>query len=148
MSDNLFPLDCIMLVDDDADENFINRRLIMRENLAHKVLDFVNPAEALAALEQPDMHPVDLIILDVNMPEMTGFEFMTRHHDLPPDRRANSVIIMLTTSLNPRDLDKARKFGDIGYHNKPLRPSMIRDSLRQARAQQRDATGRTEKESI
>jgi CheY-like chemotaxis protein len=63
----------------------------------------------------------DLIFLDINMPAMDGWEFLDKYKELPKDQKAEIVLIMLTTSLNPDDELKTRKMPEIaGFENKPL----------------------------
>lgn len=109
-----------MLVDDDADENFVNERLIRGAGIAAEVIAFENPVEALAHLERDDRAPVDLMMVDINMPELSGFEVLDRHRALPDEKKARKVIMLLTSSLNPVDIERARNYPEIVYTNKPL----------------------------
>ena len=52
---------------------------------------------------------------------MDGWEFLERYRSLPPDRKADIVLIMLTTSLNPDDELRTRAIPEVsGFENKPL----------------------------
>jgi CheY-like chemotaxis protein len=55
------------------------------------------------------------------MPAMDGWEFLERYRSLPAERKADIVLIMLTTSLNPDDELKTQAIPEVaGFENKPL----------------------------
>jgi len=110
----------VLLVDDDLLTNTLNERLIQKGGLGKEVVITTNAQQALEYLESHLEDPPDLIFLDVNMPGMNGFEFLeafqTTYRHL-----MSSVIMMLTTSVNSDDLNKARKYEGVSeYINKPL----------------------------
>ncbi|GAA4457645.1 response regulator [Nibrella saemangeumensis] len=123
------PIRCILLIDDDPDDNFLHRMVIEESDLCEEVRVAENGPEALRYLTQPDdayyLRP-DLIFLDINMPGMNGFEFLEEYEKLPPELKSSLVVLMLTTSLNPVDKDKATRFQAVGgYHGKPLTQAML-----------------------
>ena len=63
----------------------------------------------------------DLIFLDINMPAMDGWEFLDRYRELPREKKADTVLIMLTTSLNPDDEKRTLAIPEVsGFEHKPL----------------------------
>lgn len=117
-------LPAILLVDDDATTNFLNQRLLSRLNVSRAVHVAGNGVEALTRLqaccqEAPDTFPV-LILLDVNMPVMNGFEFLEAYQQLPAAPRRHTVIVMLTTSTLDADQLRAQQLPIAGYLTKPL----------------------------
>lgn len=117
-------LNSILLIDDDQDCNFFHQRLINKMEYAEKVYIVSNGKEAIDFLkseingEHP--HP-DIIFLDINMPIMNGWEFIEEYQKLSESQKAKVMLIMLTTSLNIDDVEKAKKYKDIkGYKNKYL----------------------------
>ena len=78
----------ILLVDDDETTNFLHERLLDRLDVFEQVLVARNGAQALEILTQPNarfssINPV-LVLLDLNMPVMNGFEFLKAFQALPP----------------------------------------------------------------
>ena len=116
-------LSSILLVDDNPTTNFLNQALIEQANIASTVLVAENGHEALHLLDQSCQPgnptcPV-LILLDVNMPVMNGFEFLDAYVQLPPAQH-QAKVVMLTTSMLPRDLERMRQLPVAGILDKPL----------------------------
>ena len=70
-----------------------------------------------------------LVFLDINMPQMNGFEFLSAYQQLPLPQRGAIVIVMLTTSLHPQDLQRLRQFPVAGFLSKPLNQDKVNDVL-------------------
>jgi CheY-like chemotaxis protein len=105
----------IYLIDDQPIANFITRKLLELEGYKENVQDFINPVEAFAIVEQEKEEA--LIFLDLNMPEMTGWEFLD-------EMRRKSVkhkTIVLTSSTSQLDQQKALEYPCVlEYVVKPL----------------------------
>jgi CheY-like chemotaxis protein len=119
------PIRCTLLVDDDPATNYLNRKLLERLAVSAQVQVAHNGQEALDVLATSCVTPAapacpSLIFLDVNMPVMNGFEFLTAYHQLPLAQQDAVVIIMLTTSLHPRDVQRAEELPVAGFLTKPL----------------------------
>ena len=70
----------------------------------------------------------DAILLDWNMPIMNGWEFLEEYEKLEPEFKAKTVVIMLTSSLNPDDRDRALSYGDVdAMYNKLLDKDILAD---------------------
>ncbi|MEM9060470.1 MAG: response regulator [Pseudomonadota bacterium] len=117
----LTPIPTAMLIDDESIDQKLYRRVMERSGLVGNVIGFVYPDEALEFLKQDDRPTIDVIFLDINMPRMSGFEFLEEaEKQLGPDF-ARMVVVMLTTSLAGQDLERARGFDVVKeYFNKPL----------------------------
>lgn len=127
------PLRCVLLVDDDPTTNYLNRKLFTQLGVADHVLTALNGQEALAAVHthcQPAsaMCP-DLILLDVNMPLMNGFDFLAAYRQLPVAQQQATVVIMLTTSLHPRDVVRAQQLTIAGFLTKPLTAAKVQEII-------------------
>lgn len=128
-------LSSILLVDDDPTTNYLNTKLVQRAGVATHVLVAENGRQALALLHQTcqphSPQCPDLILLDVNMPVMTGIEFLEAYKQLPALLQHAMVIVMLTTSLLPRDLERLRQLPIAGVLDKPLTTEKLRTLLAQ-----------------
>lgn len=113
-------LKCILLVDDDEDDNFFHTITLTEENIAEHVQVAESGMEALKMIRHSTCVP-QLIFLDINMPKMNGWEFLKEYATLPEEQKSGIIIIMLTTSLNPADRQKADEISEVkGFENKPL----------------------------
>jgi CheY-like chemotaxis protein len=122
-------LDCILLIDDDEPTNYLNKMTLEQMGCTRHVQVAQSGQAALDYLRSSSLRP-DLIFLDINMPAMDGWEFMEEYKKLPEEKKADIVLIMLTTSLNPDDELKTRKFPEIaGFENKPLKQDRLKKIL-------------------
>lgn len=123
-------LDCILLVDDDPDDNFYHQLIINEMDIVHSIEIAKNGIEALAYLKKEDQNPPDIIFLDLNMPKMNGWEFLEQYKDLDKSQKPKVLIIILTTSANPEHMEKAKEIQDVtGFETKPLTKEMLSDIL-------------------
>jgi CheY-like chemotaxis protein len=110
----------ILLVEDDYLDIINVQRAFKKLNVNHQLHTAHNGIDALSILrgeKGPKVTP-DLILLDVNMPKMTGFEFLKILRD---DRDLRNIkVFVLTTSAEDYDKDKARSLGVSGYIIKPV----------------------------
>jgi CheY-like chemotaxis protein len=99
-------INCILLVDDNPDDNFYHERVIKK-----------------------NIHP-DLILLDINMPGMNGWEFLEEYNKLEKQFQSHAIVVMLTTSGNPDDKMKAKLFSSVSdFKTKPLTKEMLEDII-------------------
>ncbi|MDF2457199.1 MAG: response regulator [Cytophagaceae bacterium] len=121
---------CIMLIDDNADDNFYHERVIRKSHTTDNIIVMHTAIDALEYLKSEknnDTHP-DLIFLDINMPGMNGWEFLVEYNKLEKRFQSRAIVVMLTTSDNPDDKKKA-KSSDVAseFRTKPLTPVMLEE---------------------
>ncbi len=100
----------VMVIDDTPTDRYIAKESIKRYSFAREVIEMNSAEEALEYLESmintPDGLP-ELIFLDIQMPEMDGFDFLEKYGQLPELVQNNCIIMMLSTSLNSVDHRRA-----------------------------------------
>lgn len=109
----------ILLVDDDQILNFLHSRLFEKTGIVEQVDIALNGREALDYLakginkreaeQERDIQP-EIILLDINMPVMDGWEFLEEYKKLGNTKRHGIMVVMLTSSLNPDDREKAKQY--------------------------------------
>ena len=123
------PIRCILLIDDDPDDNFLHRLVIEESGLCEEVREATTAAEALRYLAQPDAadHPFpNLMLLDVNMPGMGGFEFLDEYRRRVPNPPLDVPLLPRTAAENPAEQARAQSYREIaGYHVKPLTGELL-----------------------
>ena len=128
-------LNCVILIDDDEPTNFLHRRVIERYGCAERIEVFQEAQRALDFLsttENGSYVKPELIFLDINMPGMNGWEFLQAYERLSEEQRAEIVVLMLTTSLNPDDKAQAESFDEVsGFLSKPLTKELLKEILEQ-----------------
>ena len=106
----------ILLIDDDVVTNMINTRLIAK-NFDFSVSAYTNAQEALDQFSQwlrasPDMLP-DVIFLDINMPMMDGWEFLTEFQKFPDLILGKCSVFLLTSSIDQDDIEKSKNYASV-----------------------------------
>jgi CheY-like chemotaxis protein len=117
-------LTCIMLVDDNDDDNYFHERAIKQVSLKATVITKTTGQEGLTYLKlqkyNNDPQP-DLIFLDINMPGMNGWEFLQEYNQLDKKLQSQAIIIMLTTSEDSKDMARASSWNFVSdFITKPL----------------------------
>ncbi|MEO6733319.1 MAG: response regulator [Ferruginibacter sp.] len=127
-------LKCVLLIDDDEPTNFISTMLLNEANCTQHIQVAETGETALYYLthseyfcNERNSHPCpDIIFLDINMPAMDGWEFLEKYKQLDQKHHGKIIIVMLTTSLNPKDKLKAQNMPEISsFENKPISIEMI-----------------------
>jgi two-component system chemotaxis response regulator CheY len=117
----------IMIVDDSATTRAMIRRIIGMAELP--VSQLYEAPDGKAALQRLAAAPVDLVLADLNMPEMSGVE-MT--HLMRQDQRMKQIpVVVVSAEPNIDRLTQLKADGVQGYVRKPFTPEVIRDVVTQ-----------------
>ncbi len=120
-----------MVVDDDEVDQMLYQRVIRQSGIATTIVGFTKPQEALEFLRDPNCNLPTLILLDIPMPGMNGFEFldcvareMTRTYE-------QLKVVMVSTSRNPSDVEAANQYAAVkNYLNKPITAEQVQQLAR------------------
>jgi two-component system, sensor histidine kinase and response regulator len=107
-----------------AEDNLVNQRLVVRllEKRGHRVVVAATGLEALKALEKESF---DLVLMDVQMPDMDGLEATAAIREKEKDTAAHQAIVALTAHAMKGDREKCLAAGMDGYLTKPIRPQEL-----------------------
>ncbi len=120
-------LGTVMLIDDSEIDNLINQKMIEAASVADVIYTHTGGKSALEflrnveKLEGADKILPDVVFLDIDMPLMDGFQFLDEFEKLSAKLRKKCKIVMLTSSINPEDSSRSKKYTAVRqYLNKPL----------------------------
>lgn len=109
-----------MLVDDDEVVNYIHNKMILNHKSPVTIHLFADSMEALDHLfSEKDKNKISLILLDINMPEMTSWEFLAKldHYSLSQ----KILVVIVTSSVSKQDEQIAQQYNRIiDYFIKPV----------------------------
>ncbi len=123
----------VMLIDDSEIDNFINQKMMEGHGFSERIYVHTSSRSALEFMKSLrstglNLHELlpRIIFLDINMPIMDGFQFIEEFEKMGEEITSVCKIVMLTSSINPADLEKSKQTPAIyQYINKPLTKEML-----------------------
>lgn len=124
----------VVLIDDNEVDNLINQKLMKSSNFAKFIYTYTSGKSALEFFKNIDKNEdfpaemiPELILLDINMPIMNGFSFLESFQKLSTNITNNTKIVLLTSSVNPQDIQRADEIDFIiEYISKPLNKEKLK----------------------
>ena len=123
----------VICVDDDPIALLLSKLVISKANFASQIITCMNGEEAMQYLEKPETieentnseQPL-LILLDLNMPVMDGWEFLEQFSTKLQETYSKTKIILLSSSIDPNDIKKSKDFSMVvDFLPKPLTKEML-----------------------
>jgi CheY-like chemotaxis protein len=123
-------LECVLLIDDDEATNFYHTIVLEEELKSVHIQSVTSAKEGLNYLLgkgiYADCPQPGVIFLDLNMPGMSGWDFLEKYEELPIDIHDRAIVSILTTSANPDDRERAATMPNVKeFVNKPLTPESL-----------------------
>jgi response regulator RpfG family c-di-GMP phosphodiesterase len=121
----------IILIDDSAFDLFIYEKLLVKSGITRTVKTFNSARDALKYLIKEEANlPESVILLDLQMPDMNGFEFIESFGTISEKIRGKIRIFMLSSTIDSRDIEKARSSPHIlDLLPKPLEIALLKQKL-------------------
>lgn len=123
----------VCIIDDDEIYQFTVTKTIKNHNLAKKILVFSDGELAIQFLLDNignNENVPDVILLDINMPIMDGWQFLEEYVHLKPRIGKKIIIYLVTSSIDPVDVERAKKISEISdYIIKPVTPGKLKDVI-------------------
>ncbi|NEV94002.1 response regulator [Psychroflexus sp. YR1-1] len=125
-----------LLVDDDPTNNMICKLLILQQDQEAVVSHFENPETALEELKntynKPDEDLKTMLLLDINMPQMTGWEFLDEFETFEPRIKDQFIVYILTSAIQDFETEEKRYPFVSGFLNKPLKIETLKQILKKS----------------
>ena len=119
-------LDNVLCVDDDAITLMLCKATITKAMFSKEVTTAINGQEAIDYFKSKDAPPIDLVLLDLNMPVKNGWDFLDEFVAL--EKKPAAKVAILSSSMDPGDVEKAKAYAPvITFLHKPLTFDSLED---------------------
>ena len=115
----------ILVVDDSSSIRAIVKKIIRVSGF--NVGEFWDASDGLVALSVLEEQQVDIVLTDINMPNMNGMELISRMGK--DDRMSTIPVVVVSTEGSDKKMNEAMAMGAVGYVKKPFVPEDIKQTL-------------------
>ena len=135
--DDEYHIDCVLLIDDDPIANFLHEERLSQMKFCRNIKATESVEEALLFLETCFTENNDysslLILLDINMPVMDGFDFLD-HLNYQTEIPIHKIdIIVVSSSIHRIDRERAECYPILDYISKPLTSDKLKAAIARKR---------------
>ena len=123
----MYKFSTVMIIDDSEMDNFLNKMILETMHYSENILTYTNPIHALNYFKELSVQSGEgkkipqIVFLDINMPIMSGFDFLEQFKSLPQEHISDIKFYVISSSEDPEDLEKIKKYDNIiKYLYKPL----------------------------
>ena len=125
-------IDIACIIDDDPIFVFGTKKIMKLANFCNSFMVFPNGEEAINNLKpiikDNSANMPDIILLDLNMPIMDGWQFLDEFTKIPCQKEI--TIYIVTSSIDPQDIEKAKNYDKISnYLVKPISTEQLQEIL-------------------
>lgn len=125
----------ILILDDSTEDRFFIRRVLKKAAPDVKTHEFSYADQALSFLRSPGRPHVDLLLVDIDLPRMDGFEFANQFLQLYAELRGDAPLYVVSNSINPDDRSRVNAHPAIdGFIEKPVTVDDINRILKEISA--------------
>lgn len=120
-----------IVIDDNYLSCYIAEKYLKSQGITQDIHQFLEAKKALEFIESNHASlEKAVIMLDLQMPEMSGFRFIEKFEQLPEAVRAKFDLYILTSSINEKDLVKASTYPSVRkFYSKPLNGTIVQEML-------------------
>ncbi|WP_411273553.1 response regulator [Daejeonella sp.] len=123
------PFPHFIIIDDSQLDCFIGEKIIQNIGTFSSVKSYIKAKDAYEFIKNSDLKPADaltIIILDIQMPVMNGFQFVEAFERLPENIQSNFAIFMFSSSINENDLNRLQNHPCIHkFYGKPISKEIV-----------------------
>lgn len=130
-----------VLVDDDATSNIICKLNIKKADPDAAIISFNDPEKALSCIKEkcvPDDRKTCILFLDLNMPSLTGWEFLDDFQKFDPEVQKKFLIYVLTSSIEDFSVERKKYPLISGIFSKPMTSDKLQEIMTCIREKERE----------
>lgn len=129
------PFPHFIIIDDSQLDCFIAEKIIQNTGTFSSVKSYMDATEAYEAIKNSEAGGRDvttIIVLDIQMPVMNGFQFVEAFEQLPEEIRSNYNIFLFSSSINENDKNRLENYPSIRrFYSKPISKDTVARMIEQ-----------------